>query len=34
MLNDHIQVIPDYTGTIVANYYNEVYLGQPKKHLL
>ncbi|MEK3889995.1 glycine betaine ABC transporter substrate-binding protein [Bacillus sp. FSL K6-3431] len=23
MLNDHIQVIPDYTGTIVANYYNE-----------
>ncbi|CAM3898841.1 glycine betaine ABC transporter substrate-binding protein [Lederbergia lenta] len=24
MLNDHIQVIPDYTGTIVVNYYNEM----------
>ena len=24
MLNDHIQAIPDYTGTIVANYYNGI----------
>ncbi|NEU30987.1 glycine/betaine ABC transporter substrate-binding protein [bacterium LRH843] len=24
MINGHIQVIPDYTGTIVTNYYNEL----------